>query len=51
MAVVQSCIQAKLSLFNRRIVEDDKKRCVIREVAKILEEEPCLEAVALSEDQ
>jgi Cd2+/Zn2+-exporting ATPase len=32
-------------------VEDDRKRCVIREVSKILEEEPCLEAVALSQDQ
>jgi Cd2+/Zn2+-exporting ATPase len=32
-------------------VEDDKKGCVIREVSKILDEEPCLEAVALSQDQ
>jgi hypothetical protein len=32
-------------------VEDEKKECVIREVSKILEEEPCLEAVALSQDQ
>ena len=32
-------------------MEDDKKGCVIREVSKILDEEPCLEAVALSQDQ
>jgi hypothetical protein len=48
---VQICIQAKLSLRREAIVEDDKKGCVIREVSKILEEEPCFEAVALSQDQ
>jgi Cd2+/Zn2+-exporting ATPase len=32
-------------------LKDDKKACVIREVSRILEEEPRLEAVALSENQ
>ena len=32
-------------------MEDDKKGCVIREVSRILDEEPWLEAVALSQDQ
>ena len=32
-------------------MEDDNKGCVIREVSRILDEEPWLEAVALSQDQ
>jgi Zn2+/Cd2+-exporting ATPase len=32
-------------------LKDDTKACVIREVSRILEEEPRLEAVALSENQ
>ena len=49
--LVQICIRAKFSLRRVAIVEDARKGCVIREVSKILEEEPCLEAVALSPDQ
>ena len=36
---------------NSLALKDDTKACVIREVSRILEEEPCLEAVALSENQ
>jgi len=48
---VQSGIHAKLGTRNNLALKDDPKACVIREVSRILEEEPRLEAVALSEGQ
>ena len=48
---MQSGIQAKLNYRYGDAVKDDRKACVIREVSRILEEEPRLEAVALSEGQ